>query len=280
MNHFRFLSSLALASAFALGVCAAPAQESRYEQFRAHNARMKEVQPTWMGPLIQSDARLGQGLKLAVGNSNFPPVQPTIYGNNKGVSTIVDRRFQLDFNPPSYFRNHSSTHPDGFGNAANQVKWRIASGNADHGNFALTAILYHGFAARAYQNQLLSSYYIPSIAAGKGFGRFALLTTVGGFLPTAKIAQQGRCIDWNFTAQVHASEHIWFDVENNASFFHAGPDDGKMQNFMTPVAFYTVRRKEWKPEHAAVVFDCGMQIATSSFHVYNHNLVSEMRILF
>jgi hypothetical protein len=280
VNNLNLFSSLALASAFALGVCAAPAQDSAYQRFRAHNAEMTKLQPTWTGPLIQSDARIGQGLKVAVGNLNFPPVQPTIYGNNKGVSIIVDHRFQLEVDPPSYFRNHSSTHKDGFGNLGTVVKWRMASGNADHGNFALSAILYHGYGARAYQNQLLTSYYIPSIAAGKAVGRFAALTTVGGLLPTGKIAEQGRAIDWNLTGQARATAHITFDVENNASFFRGGPYDSKMQNLITPVAFYTVRRKDWKPEHAIVVFDCGMQIATSSFHVLNHNLVSEMRILF
>jgi hypothetical protein len=241
---------------------------------------MKEVQPTWMGPLIQSDARIGQGIKFSVSKSDFPPVHPIVYGNNKGLSMVVDRRFQVEFDPPSYFRNHSSTHQDGFGNAATQVKWRLASGNAEHGNFALTALLFHGFAPRGYQNQILSSYYVPAISAGKGFGRFVLLTNVGGFLPTAKIAAQGRTVEWNMTAQARATAHITFDIENNAAFVHASPDDGKTQNFITPVAFYTVRRKDWKPEHAAVVFDCGEQIATSSYHAYNHNLITEMRIMF
>jgi hypothetical protein len=280
VNKFTLISSLALTLAFAAGVRSAPAQETAYAQFRAHNVQMKGLQPSWMGPVIQSDARLGQGVKFAVSNSDFPPVHPTIYGNNKGVSVIVQYRFQLDFDPPSFFRNHSSAQKDGFGNAATQVKYRIASGNADHGNFALTAVLFHGFGPRTYQNQLLSAYYVPSIAAGKAFGRFATLTTLGGFLPTAKIAAQGRAVDWNFTAQLHASEHVWFDIENNASFFHAGPFDGKVQNFITPAAFYMVRRKEWQPEHAAIVFDCAEQMATSSFHVYNHNLITEMRIMF
>ena len=258
----------------------ARAQESFYGRFRANNTAMKEVQPSWMGPIIQSDARLGQGVKFSVSNSDFPPVRPIIYGNNKGVSVVVDRRFQVDFDPPSYFRNHSSAQKDGFGNAGTQVKWRLASGNADHGNFVLTAIMFHGFAPRTYQNQLLSSYYVTSLAAGKAFGRFAMLTTVGGFLPTAKIDLQGRAVEWNLTGQVHASEHLWLDVENNTAFFHAGPDDGLTQNFVTPAAFYMVRRKEWGPQHAAVVFDCGEQIATTSFHVLNHNLVTEMRIMF
>ena len=52
------------------------------------------------------------------------------------------------------------------------------------------------------------------------------------------------------------------------------------ENFVTPAAFYVVRSKNWKPTHAFLVFDGGMQIATSGFHPCNHNLISEMRILF
>lgn len=272
-------SALGLALALSLCLCAV-AQESAYERFRGHNAEMRELQPTWMGPLIQSDARIGQGLKLSFSNSNFPPVQPLIVGNNKGFSVIAARRFQLDFDPPSYFKNRSAKYPDGFGNAGTQVKYRIVSGNAGHGNFAVTAILFHGFGARASQNQMQSAYYIPSIAAGKAFGRFATLTTVGGVLPTAKIGAQGRVVEWNLTEQFHVTRNAYFDIENNANFFRGGSDDGLMQNFMTPAAFYALRRKDWRPEHASLVLDCGMQIATSTFHVLNHNLVTEMRVVF
>jgi hypothetical protein len=271
---------LALAAALAASSCAASAQQSFYERLRTHNASMTEMQPSWMGPLNQPDARLGQAVRVSVSNFSMAGTQTLNYGGNHGVSMIVNRRFQLDFNPPSFFRNHSSTLKDGFGNASTQVKWRIASGNAQHGNFAVSAVLFHGFAPRAYQNALLTSIYVPSIAAGRGFGRFAVLSTLGACLPTGRIAEQGRVIEWNMTAQAHASSHVWFDLENNAAFFRAGPLGGKTQNFMTPAVFYMIRRKEWKPEHASVVFDCGMQIATSAFHYYNHNLVTEMRILF
>ena len=241
---------------------------------------MTEVQPTWMGPLIQSDGRLGQAIRFSVSNASFSGTRALNYGNGKGISVVVDRRFQIDLDPPSYFRNHSSTQKDGFGNAGTQVKYRIASGNAAHGNFAISAVLYHAFAPRVYQNQMLTPYYCPSIAAGKSFGRFAVLENMAGFLPTGKIAQQGRGIEWNSTAQMHVSKYAWVDVEDNAAFFKAGPFDGKTQNFVTPAAFYMIRRKEWKPEHASLVFAGGMQIATSGFHYYNHNLVTEMRLIY
>jgi hypothetical protein len=73
---------------------------------------------------------------------------------------------------------------------------------------------------------------------------------------------------------------VWFEVENNATFYFRGTHDGKMQNFVTPAAFYVVRRKDWKPTHPFFILDGGMQIATSGFHTYNHNLISEARILF
>jgi hypothetical protein len=233
-----------------------------------------------MGPLIQSDGRLGQAVRFSVSNADFSGTRTINYGNGKGISMIVDRRFQIDLDPPSYFRNHSTAEKDGFGNAGTQVKWRIASGNATHGNFAISAVLYHAFAPRVEQNLMLTPYYCPSIAAGKGFGRLALLGTVGGLLPTSKIALQGRAIEWNSTAQMHLGKYSWFDVEDNAIFFHAGPLDGKMQNMITPAAFYMIRRNEWKPQHASVVFGTGMQIATSGYHYINHNLITEMRLVF
>ena len=280
MSQLRSISALALAWVLLAGVYTASAQQSLYRRFRAHNTALKEVEPTWMAPLIQTDARIGQGIKLSVSNSNFPPVQPTVYGNNHGFSIVAARRFQFDLDPPSFFRNHSSTHPDGFGNMGAQVKMRLISGNAQHGNFVVSAVLFHGFGARAYQNQFLSAYYAPSIAAGKAFGRFALISNVGGLLPTAKIQAQGRAIEWNVTAQLHAAPNVWFDIENNADFFYLGPLDHETQNMITPAAFYRIHRPGWRPEHAAFVLDCGMQIATSRAYFYNHNLVSELRIIF
>jgi hypothetical protein len=241
---------------------------------------MTEVQPSWMGPLVQSDPRLTQAVRVSVADFNSPGAQTISYGNNHGVSFLGGRRFQFDFNPPSYFRNHSSVLKDGFGNAITEVKYRIASGNAEHGNFAVTAIVAQGFARGASQNGMQTSYYCPKLAVGKEWGRFDLQSTLSGVLPTGKIATQGRAIEWNGTAQVHPYSRVWLDVEDNAALFVGGPLEGDLQNFVTPAAFYAIKRKEWAATHAVVVFDAGMQIATSQFHQCNHNLISEMRILF
>lgn len=254
--------------------------QSFYQQVRSHNVAMTDLQPSWMGPLMQSDSRLSQGVRFSVSDSSMGGARVINYGNNHGVSLIAGGRFQLDFDPPSFFRNHSAAHPDGFGNAGAQLKYRIVSGNAAHGNFAVTAIDFHGFAPRAEQNGLLTAFDSPKIAAGIARGRFDLQTTLGGFLPVSKAAAQGRAIEWNVTGQLHAGSRLWLDIEENAAFNFGGPFDGRPQNFITPAGFYMLRRQQWDSTHPVFVVASGMQIATSAFHLYNHNFVSELRILF
>ena len=280
MRTRKYTSVAALAVCLVSMTARARSQQSFYQQFRSRNAAMIEVQPTWMGPLIQSDARLTQGAKLSVSDATVAGEQVISYGNNHGVALLGGRRFQFDFNPPSYFQNQSAAMPDGWGNASTQVKYRIASGNAQHGNFAVSAALSRSLGDGYEQNGMLTGFYCPKLLTGKAFGRFDLQSALNGVLPTGKIAEQGRAIEWNATAQWHASSHAYFDIENNLTWFKGGLDDGKAQNFVTPAGFLVVRRKSWEPAHAVMVFDAGMQIATSGFHTYNHNLVSEMRVLF
>jgi len=281
VNNIRTIFSLALAAAFMASAAAATAQQSFYERFRAHNAHMTGVQPTWMGPMIQLDSRLAQSARISFSNSYTPARTHTVnYGNYHTVSLIFGDRVQVNLIAPPYIQNNYAPQRDGFGDTQVETKYRIASGNAEHGNYALTAKLTYNAPTASHQNGAATTVLVPTLAAGRAWGRFDVQTALGGVLPTGKIAVQGRAVEWNTTAQVLAGEHLWLDVEDNALFNRGGPFDGKTQNFLTPAAFYTVRRKEWKPTHAVVVLGLGMQIATSRFYFYNHNLIPEVRILF
>ena len=281
VNNIRTIFSLALAAAFMASAAAATAQQSFYERFRAHNAHMTGVQPTWMGPMIQLDSRLTQSARISFSNSYTPARTHTVnYGNYHTVGLIFGDRVQVNLIAPPYIQNNYAPQRDGFGDTQVETKYRIASGNAEHGNYALTAKLTYNAPAASHQNGAATTVLVPTLAAGRAWGRFDVQTALGGVLPTGKIAVQGRAVEWNTTAQVLAGEHLWLDVEDNALFNRGGPFDGKTQNFLTPAAFYTVRRKEWKPTHAVVVLGLGMQIATSRFYFYNHNLIPEVRILF
>jgi hypothetical protein len=258
----------------------ASAQQSLAQQFLSHNSRMTALQPAMITPLTAPDPRLVQYAKFSFANQYTASGTQTVnFGNSRGVGLIGGDRFEFDVIPPPYIQ-HNSTAMDGIGDLSTLVKYRVASGNADHGNFVVSAVLAHCFATGSYKNGALTDSYSPTLVAGKTLHNFDAITSLGGTLPTGKIAQQGRTIAWNEVLQMHATKHIWLEVENNATVYVGGSHDGKMQNFVTPAAFYVIRRKDWKPTHPFLIVDGGMQIATSGFHTYNHNTISELRILF
>lgn len=269
------------AATLAGSACTAEGQQSFAERFFAHNTSMTALQPAFVTPLVECDPRLVQYAKASFSNEYTEARTQTVnYGNSRGVGLIAGNRFEVDYIPPPYIQHNTPASMDGFGDMSTVVKYRIASGNAEHGNFEVTALLSHSFATGSYKNGAATDTWGPTLTGGRAFRRFDAMTSLGGTMPTGKIATQGRSIAWNALTQMHASNHVWFEVENNATFYFSGSHDGKMQNFVTPAAFYVVRRKEWKPTHPFFIFDGGMQIATSGFHTYNHNLISEMRILF
>jgi hypothetical protein len=274
------LSSMA-ASAFLLLSVHSTFAQSFVQQFAAHNSRMTAVQPSWITPLVEADPRLLQYVRFSFSNEYTPSrTLTTSYGNARGGGIIAGDRYEFDIMPPAYFQ-HNSTAQDGFGDMSALAKYRIASGNADHGNYIVTAMLAHCFATGSYKNGALTDSYSPTLAGGVGLGRkLEIESTLGGTLPTGKVATQGRTITWNSLIQTHATKHFWGEVENNATFYFEGSHDGKMQNFVTPAVFYVIRRKEWNATHPFFIIDSGMQIATSGFHTYNHNLITEMRMLF
>ena len=266
--------------AIAFGACVACAQQSLLSSFQGHNAAMTKLQPALITPIMSTDPRIVQYAKFSFANSRTAAgTQTTSYGNGKGIGIIGGNRYEFDVVPPPYIQ-HNSKALDGFGDMSTLVKYRIASGNADHGNFIVTAILGHNFATGSFKNGATTDSYGPMLAGGYTFKQFDVISNLGGAMPTGKIHEQGRAIIWNNVVQMHATKHIWLEVENNSCFYFSGSHDGKMQNLVTPGVFYVVRRKEWKPTHPFLIFDAGMQIATSSYHAYNHNMISEMRLLF
>jgi hypothetical protein len=109
-----------------------------------------------------------------------------------------------------------------------------------------------------------------------------VISSVGGNLPTGDTVKLGRTVAWNTTAQYRIHKFIWPEVEDNATFFYGGKNDGKMQNFVTPGI--TFSKFKFHPHDAksrlAIAFGGGEQIATSHLHTYNHELVFTARLIF
>ena len=92
----------------------------------------------------------------------------------------------------------------------------------------------------------------------------------------------GRSIAWNTTAQYHLGKYFWPELESNSTYFFGGKNDGKKQNFLTPGIVFS--KFKFHPgdgkSRIGVAFGAGMQIATSHFHTYNHELAFTSRFIF
>jgi hypothetical protein len=262
------------------GTSGISAQQTFGERLNSHNRAMASRQPVFITPLVGIDPRLVQYTKFSVSHEYTSAGAETVnYGNSRGTGIIVGNRFEFDFVQPPYIQ-HSSAADDGFGDTAVLAKYRVASANAEGGNYDVALVLSHCFATGSHKNGATTNSFGPSLAAGYAFHHFDVLSSLGGTLPTGKIATQGRSIAWNTVSQAHIRPHLWFEIGDNATFFAGGSHGGKMQNFVTPATFYVIRGKNWKPTRPSFIINGGMQIATSGFHTYNHNLITELRMLF
>jgi hypothetical protein len=197
MNRVRIVSFLALPAVFMICACIAAAQQSFSERFQAHNNSMTALQPAFVTPLVEADARLLQYARASVSHEYTAARTETVnYGNGRGMGLIFGKSFEFDYAQPVYIQ-HNSSAVDGFGDTTVLAKYRIASGNAQHGNFDVAAILSHTFATGSYKNGAVTDCFNPTLASGNAFRHFDVMTSLGGAMPTGKIAAQGRSIAWN-----------------------------------------------------------------------------------
>ena len=74
----------------------------------------------------------------------------------------------------------------------------------------------------------------PTLAAGKGWGKFDVQATLGGTFPVNSVNKLGRTVLSNTAFQYHALKQLWPEVEINSTFWMGGTNDGKKQTFVTP----------------------------------------------
>src|SRR5437588_11682231 len=85
-----------------------------------------------------------------------------------------------------------------------------------------------------YKNGSLAATISPTLCAGKGFGKFDVQSTLGAVLPASYTTKLGRTVLWNTVVQYRIGKIFWPEIESNATFYHGGANDGRMQNFVTP----------------------------------------------
>lgn len=275
----KFIATLALC------VLAAPclsAQDSFFARWQHRATDSQSKQPSWSVPLNQPYPMLIQVVRFDFARQITPTHTDTLnYGVSKGLNLVPGFNSEIDFYPPPYFEHHSSVK-DGFGDPTFGYKYRIASGNEKHGNYALSAQLLATIPTGSYSNGSTDASLTPTLEGGKGFGHFDVISTLGGTLPTGDTVKLGRSVAWNTTAQYKLGKYVFPELESNATYYYGGKNDGKKQNFLEPgltAGKFKIHPGD-KTARAGFAFGGGIQIATSEFHSYNHALIFTSRFLF
>jgi hypothetical protein len=275
MKH-SFSPKLISVLVVALAASAAFAQQNFIESWQARATATQNAQPHWVTPLATVTPRLEQEFRTDFDRQITPTHTDTwIYGNGKGFELIPARHIELLFNVPPYIQHNSKAH-DGFGDITFLMKYRFFARNEEHGNSIVTAFVGGSIPTGSYSNGSTDASVSPTLAVGKGFGRFDAQSTAGATLPVANADKLGRPIAWNTALQYRADPHWWPEVEFNSTFYKGGDNDGKIQNFITPGVV-----GRWKLHNRlGVTLGAGIQIATSAYHSYDHGLVFSGRMPF
>jgi hypothetical protein len=235
-------------------------------------------QPDWLSPLATTSGRLKQELRYDIWDQPSAQGNRTYqFGGGKGLEFITSSRTQILAGIPSYTVHSPNGSPGGFGDLPLMLKFRIGSAERSEGNYLLTFILGATAPTGSHRYGAGDAVLTPTLAMGKGWGRFDVQSTIGANLPTGDTAKLGRQLQWNTAFQYQAAWNLWPELEVNSTFFKAGTNAGDKQVFLTPgLGFGRVRlRKGFRFSTAA-----GLQIAVTRFHTYDHRWMFSERISF
>jgi hypothetical protein len=255
-----------------------------FNQWLARTSATQAKQPAWAVPLVTTYTGLIQVARTDIVRQIAPSRTDTWnFDNSKGLNLVPWANTELVVNLPPYIE-HNTTAKDGFGDFSFLVKYRIASGNEKHGSYTISAWALTTIPTGSYKNGSTNASVQPNVGAGKGFGHFDVQTTLGATLPTGTPAAttSGRPVAWNTVAQYRIASLFWPEIESNATYYKGGTNDGKTQEFITPgliVGKCALHPSDPK-SRPGLAFGAGMQIATSQFHTYNHELVLTARWIF
>jgi hypothetical protein len=252
--------------------------------FQAWESRVRATtarQPSWPVPVAAPTAVIVQLARTDfVRQYTSAHTTTWTYDNGKGVNLIPFARTEVDINLPPYIQHNSPKVQDGGGDFSFVAKYRMFAAG-EGGNYSTAVQMAFSVPTGSYKNGAVVSTITPTLVGGKGFGRFALQSALGASLPTSSSATLGRTVQWNTGAQYRVGKYLWPELEVNSSFFHGGSNDGKNQTFLTPGMMVSkIKLRSDPKDRLAVIFGGGMQIATSSFHSYNHGLILTGRLAF
>ena len=159
-----------------------------YDHWLQRASATQAKQPAWAVPLVTTYTGLIQVARTDIVRQVAPARTITWnYDNSKGLNVVPWANTEMAFNLPPYIQ-HNSTAMDGFGDVSFLAKYRIASGNAQHGSYTLSAWVLATVPTGSYKNGSTDASVAPNMGGGKGWGNFDVQSTLGATLPTGNPA--------------------------------------------------------------------------------------------
>jgi len=237
-------------------------------------------QPHWVTPLVTVTPRLEKELRYDQYHESLPGGHTLdVYGGGKGLELIPARPIEVIIGVPAWETENTSPQKSGWADETFLLKYRILSANQENGDYILTA--FFGLSVPSGSDDFSSHHYgfAPTIAFGKGLGRFDFQSTVGVSIPDngATVKGPGTPIAYNTALQYHAGQYFWPEVEFNYTYWPNGEHKYKNQLFVTP-GLVLGRFPIW--HRVGVTLGAGYQVAVSDKPLTRNNFILSARIPF
>ena len=264
--------------------------DSWIARWQARATETQDAQPHWSTPVATSTPKIDQAMRAEFSRqTNTAGYRTWDLGNNKGLELIPARRTEIIFGVPPFFEHAQPRVKNGFGDTWFQAKYQFAAANEQHGNYAITAILYATVPTGKDTNGSCCAVVTPALAAGKGWGRWAVMTLASGTLPVTNEHGLGHTIAWSNVAEYRLGARGFAkllvpEVESNTSFYRGGANDGRLASFLTPgLVFGRIPLSHdagGAPGRRSLTLAAGDQIAVTHYRPYNHGLIISVRLPF
>ena len=234
-------------------------------------------QPQWIAPLFTTTPRLLEQLRFDIATQSKAGFETTNFGGGKGLELIPFAKTEILISTPPFVSHDKPGVQDGVGDMSFLLKYRVASGNEEGGNYVVTAFLGGSVPTGSYSNGATSAMITPTIAAGKGWGNFDFQTTFGINVPTEHRDKLGTPLAHNIAFQYRVLRKLWPEVEVNSTFWTNGSLAGDKQVFLSPGLiggkFHLWRR-------LGVTVGGGVQIPVTHFHTVDRTYLTSVRFPF
>ncbi|MGP8252726.1 MAG: hypothetical protein ACLQHF_11880 [Terracidiphilus sp.] len=258
-----------------------PAQ-SFFGQWEQRASATQAKQPAWPPSLVTTYVGLIQVARTDfIRQTASTGVQTWNYDGGKGLNLIPAANTEVDINLPGYFEHNSPKVVDGAGDMSFVLKYRFASGNAEHGSYDVCAFILGTIPTGSYKNGSTDAAVTPSLGVGKGYKMIDVQSTFGSGLPVLDTRKLGRIVASNTAVQAHVAKYFWPEAEINSTWFVGGANGGKNMTFATPGLLFAKKIHVEEPKsRLAICVGAGEQIATTHFHSYNHEIAVTSRLVF